>query len=390
MNIHRVVQDHVSHKELHDNHSVSKNKKQSIVHNESLRRITGKNISNRESFSGELHKIQDKICDFIKGCRSKASASQDVACKRVGKNELLEPDRPSTLKSSLKTLPAFLLASSVSVASLQGADFPEYGALHLGTSGPTNHELRLSSSVSNRLIDDSQLIHDAPTLKVGAAYRYYGIGVHGESDVVLERNASSKYLNTSGNYVQSNHVFGDARTVKFGGDLLLRTVAVDPFESIDFKPSINYETRKNEENGTKNEPLIMVGASDWAKLREVNFLELGGQAEFNVGKGTKFFRGNFGARQTFEEGSFTLTSWQTVNLASESYKETMLPKATAGFTTADIGAKISVPIMSSEAHVFAKGSWKPWIMSEDRALLQKNDINSSPFEFSVGVEFINR
>jgi hypothetical protein len=131
-----------------------------------------------------------------------------------------------------------------------------------------------------------------------------------------------------------------------------------------------------------------VGIDGWYMLPWEG-IEVGGGADWNINDEARMFRGAVGAREFYQDAPFDLSAWQLVNFGNRVFKRYYAAGSTdkSGFTTVDVGGKITLPLPWEEVWTYLQAEAIYWVDGQDRKALRAAGVDSGDFIISVGVEY---
>jgi hypothetical protein len=117
-------------------------------------------------------------------------------------------------------------------------------------------------------------------------------------------------------------------------------------------------------------------------------VEVGGGTDWNVNSDAYMFRGAAGAREFYQDAPFDLATWQLINFGNRTYKKYFAGNSDkSGFTTVDVGGKVTLPLPWNEVWTYVQAQALYWVDAKDRKVLRSAGIDSGDFIIGIGVEW---
>ena len=137
--------------------------------------------------------------------------------------------------------------------------------------------------------------------------------------------------------------------------------------------------------------------SDFWWMAPVEGLEFGGGTYWDPVQSAHMIKGTVGAREFYQDAPFDVAGWELFNFGSNSFKRYFAGSGQpapaspgtshAGFSTLDFGGKVTTPLPWKDTWTYIKADWSYWMMSSDRAYLNKTGRDAGEFIFSIGGEW---
>jgi hypothetical protein len=256
-------------------------------------------------------------------------------------------------------------------------------------------DLVLRGEVLSKLIDQGRTRVDDATAHFGGDGRLgwegagskQGIGAHVNSYFALGEDQSQNPKVAPGECVELEGKIDYIYEAMDEGD-------VPFFQIIPHYEFITYPNAAIRQNYLKWRQ-SWVGADFWW-CTPLDGVEVGGGADWTLAGEPRLFRGAFGAREFYQDAPFDLATWQLLNGGNKAFKhffggDGTQPPITdvekGGFTTLDVGGKVTLPLPWSEFWTYTQADWIYWVDSKDRQNLQKRGEDVGSFVIAVGVEW---
>jgi hypothetical protein len=296
---------------------------------------------------------------------------------------LLSAALVASLASSAAALETELQAGGLSI----GADKKEFAAL-------------FSTELQNKAMSNGIVTNNDANLHAVGSIRWYGVGLHLAGDIAVGQDKGGSYL------VNDDPTFYRSREVKPGEvtklvakvDYLLEFGGVYEQENSPFLqiiPQIQIESMPYASVSPLKSDQTWVGLTLWWAL-PIEGVELGTSQDWNLADPA--YRGAVGFREFYQFGNLDLAFWQLANWGDDNYHNYLSGAKGPGFTTSEIGAKITTPTLWREWWLTTKANWSYWINQNDRDNIE-NGIDqdgkslgalqgdAGDLQFSVGIEW---
>ena len=295
---------------------------------------------------------------------------------------LLSAALVASLASSAAALETELQAGGLSL----GADKKEFAAL-------------FSTELQNKALSNGIVTNNDANLHATGSIRWYGVGLHLAADMAAGQDKNGAYL------VKNDPTLYRSREVKPGEvtkvvaklDYLLEIGGVYEQENSPFLqiiPQIQTESMPYASVSPLKSDQTWAGLTLWWAL-PLEGVELGTSNDFNLS--APGYRGAAGFREFYQFGNLDLAFWQVGNWGDDNYHMDLSGSKGPGFTTSDVGAKVTTPTIWREWWLTTKANWSYWLQKADRDNLQTGldqDGRSIGFvtdpgdlQFSIGLEW---
>lgn len=140
-------------------------------------------------------------------------------------------------------------------------------------------------------------------------------------------------------------------------------------------------------------PFYWLGTDVWYLFPFMEGLEFGASAAYNLNDETNSSRqehhwiGSFGARYFYQDAPLDYVVWGLFNLASRSYHEITSGTDKQGFTTFNVGGKLTLPLPWDQWWTFLRLESNWWLNSSDRDAVKAVGGDSSEVILGIGAEF---
>lgn len=261
-----------------------------------------------------------------------------------------------------------------------------------------NEDLVLRAELLSKVLDQGIVRHDDSAAHIGALGRTLfgqevpglrmGLGLQLDAYVALGEDQARVPKNNPGEVVQFNAKASYLLEVLNGDDIPL-------FQLIPHYEFITYPNVAIRHNYLKWRQ-HWVGTDFWW-MTPLEGFEVGGGADFNVRQEARMFRAAVGMREFYQDAPFDLTAWQLVNFGNREYKRYYAGSGQpapapalvdrGGFTTFDIGAKVTMPLPWNEMWTYTQADWVYWLESKDRRNLSTFGQDVGHFVIAIGYEW---
>jgi hypothetical protein len=168
------------------------------------------------------------------------------------------------------------------------------------------------------------------------------------------------------------------------------------FEITDIAQIIPFFEATAYPNDTGRGRFHWLGTDGWYMFPWAEGLEFGASAAYNLndevetGLHEHHWIGSVGSRYFWQDAPIDMMAWGLLNLGSRSYHEITSGTDNQGFTTANIGGKITLPLPYDAWWTFLRleGNW--WLDSEDRDSIRSFGGDPSEIIIGIGAEFSTR
>jgi len=257
-------------------------------------------------------------------------------------------------------------------------------------------DFALRAEVLSKLIDQGHTRSDDATAHLGGDGRLgwevpgsrQGIGLHLNGYFALGEDQSQNPKVAPGECIEIEGKLDYVYEALDEGDLPLFQI-IPHYEFITYP---NAAIRQNYLKWRQN----YVGAEFWW-MTPLEGVELGGSADWTLANSPRLFKGAFGTREFYQDAPFDLATWQLINFGNRNFKHYFAGNAQpppapndverGGFTTLDIGGKITLPLPWSTFWTYTQADWIYWVDSKDRKLMQARGEDVGSFVIGIGVEW---
>ncbi len=257
-------------------------------------------------------------------------------------------------------------------------------------------DLVLKAEFLSKLVDQGRIRNDDATAHVGGVARIgwevpgskQGIGVQVDGYFAVGEDQATTPKTSPGEMVEFNGKLSYVYEALDAGDIPMFQI-IPHFEFITYP---NVAERQNYLKYRQN----YVGADAWYCLPWEG-IEIGGGADWNMSSQAHMFRAAAGAREFYQDAPFDLSAWQLLNFGNKEYKRYFAgsgapPPAPAGvdrggFTTIDVGAKVTLPLPWNELWTFVQADAVYWVDAKDRRNLNNAGVDVGDFVISIGAEW---
>ncbi|MBA3710509.1 MAG: hypothetical protein H0W83_17020 [Planctomycetes bacterium] len=117
-------------------------------------------------------------------------------------------------------------------------------------------------------------------------------------------------------------------------------------------------------------------------------IEIGGGTDWNLNSDAHLFAAAVGAREFYQDAPFDLATWQLINFGNRAYKKYFgATNDKSGFTTLDIGGKVTLPLPWNEFWTYFQAQAIYWVDGQDRKVLHAAGVDVGDFIIGIGVEW---
>jgi len=253
--------------------------------------------------------------------------------------------------SSAAALETELQAGGLSI----GADKKEFAA-------------SFSTELQNKALSNGIVTNNDANLHAAGSARWYGLGVHLQGDIAVGQDKGGAYLtNDDPTTYRAREVKpGEVTKVVAKIDYLIDFGGVYEQENAPFLqliPQFQLETMPYASTSPLKSDQAWAGLTLWWAL-PIEGVELGTSQDFNLSDPA--YRGAAGFREFYQFGNLDFAFWQVVNWGDDNYHNYLSGSKGPGFTTSDIGAKITTPTIYREWWITLRGNWSYWLSEDDR------------------------
>ena len=309
------------------------------------------------------------------------------------------PSLRSSLRSSLLSVGVLAVAGTAGAMELDQAK----GGLVVGADREP-FDLFGRIELRNKSIDHGWVRSKEPVATGVLAGRFYGIGLRVEGDVAVGQDKQGTYLKNNGPVdmtstatIQASHAKrygssdtkpGEVSRLSARLDFLFQINGVyDDGPFLQFLPYVRTETRPAESSGPLKEEQQWAGMDLWWAL-PIPGIELGLGNEFNLSSDYYAYRGAAGFREMYQIAPLDLQFWQMANWGDSNLSSFYTGNGQRGINYTQLGGKVLMPTPWVEWWMFSSVDWTYWLGSENRDILNANDIAKGDVTFSIGVEWI--
>lgn len=261
-----------------------------------------------------------------------------------------------------------------------------------------NEDLVLRAGLLSKVLDQGRVRQDDSAAHVGFLGRTLfgqevpglkmGLGLQLDAYFAAGEDQARRPKNNPGEVVQFNAKASYLIEVLNGDDIPL-------FQIIPHYEFVTYPNVAIRDNYLKWRQ-HWVGTDFWW-MTPLEGLEIGGGADFNVRSEARMFRAAFGAREFYQDAPFDLAAWQLVNFGNREYKRYFagsgLPAPApalvdrGGFTTLNMGAKVTLPLPWNDFWLYTQADWVYWLETRDRRNLSTFGQDIGHFVIAFGMEW---
>ncbi len=239
-------------------------------------------------------------------------------------------------------------------------------------------DFRIGAEVLSKHFDQGVVLVDDATAHINGSARYYGVGVKLDGWIAIGQDNSSQARAVNP---------GEITQFTARVDYLLEVADADNIPLVQILPYYEFVTYPNQTGSKFKDKQSWLGADAWYML-PIEGVELGGNLAFDPISGAHFVKSTLGSRQFFQSAPFDFAFHEVVNMGNGAYKSQLSGSGKSGFTTANIGAKVTTPLPFQQWWTFARMDWDYWMQKKDRTLLRLQGRDSGTFVIGFGVEYI--
>lgn len=286
--------------------------------------------------------------------------------------------------ASLTAVMAVVASTSLSAMEIQ----PQSGGMVIGNDKAKDYSFTWHGGLANKQIDQGASRSEDAVFQTGGTARYWGVGVTLEGAFAVGQDRGAAFVNNT------DPTTYQSREVK-PGELIQLNAKLDYVFQIDgvygegqpflqLIPHLEKVTYPNQPANTLKDNQLWLGADAWFSL-PLEGIEVGGSSDWNIQDPA--YRGAFGFRELLQYAPYDLVLWQVANFGSDYYRSYFVDTDRAGFTTSQIGAKVTTPLAWRSWWGYVGADWTYWLTNNDRDYRKSIGMDAGDLSFTVGVEW---
>ncbi len=289
--------------------------------------------------------------------------------------------------ASLTAFMAVLASSSLSAMEV----LPQSGGLVVGNDNAKSSSFSWHGGLANKQMDQGWARSQDAVFQTGGTARYWGVGLTLDGAFAAGQDRGGTYLQND------DPTTYDSRPIK-PGELIQVNAKLDFLFQIDgvygegipflqLIPHLEKVTYPNQPANVLKDDQLWAGSDLWlsAPFEALEGFEVGGSADWNLSDPA--FRGAAGFRELLQYAPYDLVLWQVANFGSRSYRNYFTDTQSTGFTTTQVGGKVTTPLAWREWWGYVGADWTYWVKTQDRDFRKLYGQDAGELAFTVGVEW---
>lgn len=263
------------------------------------------------------------------------------------------------------------------------------GGLVIGNDTAKDSYFTWHGGLANKQIDQGWARSQDATFQTGATARLWGLGLTAKGAFAVGQERNGSYLKNSDptTYAPRSIKPGEMIQLNLKADFVFQIDGVygadQPF--LQLIPHAEKVTYPNQPGNDWKDNQLWAGADAWWST-PLEGIEFGGGADWNLADAG--FRSAAGFREFLQFAPYDLTLWQIGNFGDDSYRSNFVETEKRGWTTSQIGAKVTMPTAWREWWTTVNADWTYWLKTDDRAYRKSIGQDAGDFAFSVGLQWI--